>query len=68
MASTLSALRKARGYTQVSLSLLVGVTANTVSRWEQGYTQPYPRYRRRLAKVLQVPKEELIFLSKKEWR
>ncbi|KSV58622.1 helix-turn-helix domain-containing protein [Acetivibrio ethanolgignens] len=35
----LAALRKSKGYTQVEVAELLGVTNKTVSKWERGVSQ-----------------------------
>ena len=40
--------REARDWSQTRLAEMLGVTARTVARWEQGQTFPYPYYREQL--------------------
>ncbi|EFL15289.1 helix-turn-helix transcriptional regulator [Streptomyces sp. C] len=44
--------RKARGYSQESFAVAVGVDRTTVGRWERGETEPQPPLRPRLAELL----------------
>lgn len=46
--------RQAEGYSQESLAHELGVSRNTVQRWEDGTTTPYPRQRTPLAAALNV--------------
>jgi transcriptional regulator with XRE-family HTH domain len=39
----------------------VGISANTVSRWERGIVRPTPLYRRLLADMFKVPIDDLGF-------
>lgn len=49
---TLAALRRRAGYTQATLADAMGVTQNTVSRWELGDMQPSPANLVRLRELL----------------
>lgn len=44
--------REERGWTQYELGEKVGVTRNTINRWERGWNGPEPGHRKKLAKVL----------------
>jgi tetratricopeptide (TPR) repeat protein/DNA-binding XRE family transcriptional regulator len=46
--------RLKRGWTQADLAKKVGVTTNTVARWESGSTVPLPVYRVKLGEMLQI--------------
>ena len=52
-------LREARGLTQTSLALLVGVAERTYRSWEAGTNVPTARNARRLARRLGVTVEAL---------
>jgi transcriptional regulator with XRE-family HTH domain/tetratricopeptide (TPR) repeat protein len=52
MASLLRERRVALGFSQESLAEATGVSARSISRWEQGRAVPQPEVRRRLAEVL----------------
>lgn len=47
------------GLSREALAEKVGVTRSTISRWENGQSNPYDRQRRRLAEALEVPLEDL---------
>jgi len=55
----LAARRRACGYSQEAFAETVGVERTTVARWDSGETEPQPWHRRKMAKALQVPLEEL---------
>ena len=57
--SRLRELREARGLTQTSLALLVGVAERTYRTWEAGTNVPTARNARRLARRLGVTVEAL---------
>ncbi len=57
-------LRRAKGWSQHDLSVRAGVQgASVVSAWETGAAVPHPETLRRLAKVLGVDPESLLFRS-----
>ena len=59
-ATALYQLRDARGWSQQEVADLLGVSANTVSRWERGeIARPDPVNRRRLAELFGVTVGEL---------
>ena len=56
---TLRELREARGWTQASVAVQVGVQPNIVSRWERGVGAPRFHNLNRLAAVFGVGIDEL---------
>lgn len=58
--SPLKILRRKSGLTQKRLAFLLGVTRQTVIRWEQGASQPSSLMVPRLAWALRVTSEELL--------
>lgn len=63
MSSALSVIRRyrdANGLTQGQMGERVGVTAATISRWENAKREPRSEERRRLAEVIGVPVAELL--------
>src|SRR5436853_5698269 len=59
----LKAEREKRGWSLTKLAEVLGTTARTVSRWEQGLAVPYPYYRERLCVLYDKTAEELGLLS-----
>jgi transcriptional regulator with XRE-family HTH domain len=57
--SKIRELREARGMTQADLARLLGVSDNTVHRWEAGVSVPQRHIRRSLAKRLGVAVDQL---------
>jgi transcriptional regulator with XRE-family HTH domain len=51
--------RRKHGWTQSALAELLGIDANTVSRWERGSHVPYPIFRAKLSELFGKPLEEL---------
>jgi transcriptional regulator with XRE-family HTH domain len=51
-------IRELRGWTQTKLAAKLGVTANTVARWERGEVQPHP---------LRVPQLERALREAERW-
>lgn len=62
MNEKLIALRKGAGLTQEELAQKIGVTLQTISRWENGMFIPNPKYIKKLAELFDVKGSE-IFLS-----
>jgi DNA-binding XRE family transcriptional regulator len=61
MATTkLEAARKARKWTQTTLAYRAKVSQSDISAWEHGRRAPGPNQAVRVAKVLDVPAEELL--------
>jgi transcriptional regulator with XRE-family HTH domain len=58
----LAARRAAIGLNQDDVATAIGVSRQTVGRWESGASNPQPAIRRKLAKVLHVSADELSFL------
>lgn len=46
--------RKALGLTQWKLAKGVGVSINTIDKWEKGISTPTPENRKKLLEVLQI--------------
>lgn len=59
----LTDLRKAKGYSQYQLGTLVGVTDKAVSKWENGTAKPRVSVIMKLAAILGVTMEELLYDS-----
>lgn len=59
--SPLQMLRRLRFMTQEQLGKEIGVTGNTIARWERGETQPRltPEQTKKLCKALNISLEEL---------
>jgi transcriptional regulator with XRE-family HTH domain/tetratricopeptide (TPR) repeat protein len=55
----LKAEREKHGWSLVKLATLLGTSARTVSRWEQGLAIPYPYYREQLCMLYGKTAEEL---------
>jgi transcriptional regulator with XRE-family HTH domain len=55
--------RRKHGWTQSALAELLGIDANTVSRWERGSHVPYPIFRTKLSELFALPLEELGLLD-----
>ena len=62
--NNLKAIREKALMTQPDLADRTGLTVATISRIEQGHRRPHFTTRRRLARALKVPVEELGFGSK----
>lgn len=61
--SGLIALRKIRedkGWTQPDLAKRIGVSFETISRWERGEKEPRKQHRDKLAKVTGIPFHKLL--------
>ena len=52
--------RRARNLSQEKLAELVGVSRQTVSQWENGYTEPDLTRLRRLAELFDLSLDELV--------
>jgi putative transcriptional regulator len=59
MNSKLREVRKAKGLSQLRLSLVTSISPWEISRIENGWIKPYPGWRKRLARALGVTEEEL---------
>src|SRR5215467_2134802 len=55
--------RRKHGWTQSALAELLGIDANTVSRWERGSHVPFPIFRTKLSELFGLPLEELGLLD-----
>lgn len=58
---TLRELRDERKWTQFDLAVKVGVTPGTIWNWENGKSEPRATQLRRLAEVLGVRMDEIVF-------
>jgi len=56
-----TSLRKQRGFTQEALAELIGITKTQVYRYESGTSQPTLDVIKKLAVVLSITTDELIF-------
>jgi transcriptional regulator with XRE-family HTH domain len=59
-ADLVKARRRRQFLTQKALAAAVGVSLNTVQRWELGLSVPYPSTQRKLVDVLGVDAETLL--------
>ena len=59
MKNKLKEIRRQRGLSQIRLSLLTNIAPSEISRIECGWLKPYPGWRFRLARALDVPESEL---------
>ena len=59
----LADLRRAKGFSQYQLGVLVGVTDKAVSKWENGTAKPRVSVIMKLAAILGVTMEELLYDS-----
>lgn len=59
MENKLKEIRKSRGLSQLRLSFLTGIPPSDISRIENGWTKPYPGWRRRFAMALGSNENEL---------
>ncbi len=51
--------RRRRGWNQTKLAYISGVNIADISKIETGRIVPYPGHRKRLAKALRIPPDEL---------
>lgn len=58
--SVIRRYREDNALTQQEMGARVGVTAATISRWEQGLREPRGTWRQRLAEVIGVPEAAII--------
>jgi len=59
MKNRVGEIRKSRGLSQLQLGYLTGIQPPEISRIENGRIVPYPGWRKRLARALQVSEAEL---------
>lgn len=52
--------RKVNGMTQAGLAKKIGVTPQSVGNWERGFSNPHPRYIKRLAAALGLDPFDLV--------
>ncbi len=60
MSTIIKQARKNKGMTQEQLADLVGVSLQTIRRWEWGSTAPNSKLLSKLAGVLNIPPEQLL--------
>jgi transcriptional regulator with XRE-family HTH domain len=59
----IAALRKERGFTQVEIAKLLGISQAVVSNYEIGRVRPHPDVLIKLAELLQVSTDEIFRLK-----
>jgi transcriptional regulator with XRE-family HTH domain len=59
----LAAAREAQGWTVLHMAAQVHVQGSTVQRWERGRHPPHRRVLRQVARVLDLPDDELAALA-----
>lgn len=59
MKNNLQKIRQKRGISQLRLSFLTGIAPSEISRIENSWIKPYPGWRKRLSKALDVRETEL---------
>ena len=59
MRKTIRQLREGRGWTQLELANLLGVTPATVYTWERGKNEPRASQFRRLAELFEVSMDDI---------
>ena len=64
IADRITALRRAKGWTQAELARRLNITRNGVNSWEQGLSTPSPAYLVLLAKTFSVSTDYLLGLDK----
>lgn len=64
MALTLKAARVNRGLTQDKAAVLIGVSTNTISKWESGKTFPSTKWLPKIEQVYGIRYDDIIFLPK----
>ncbi len=60
LAELLKGRRRVRFWTQTALADQVGVSLNTVQRWEMGTSVPFQKQQQKLVEVLEIAPEELL--------
>ena len=55
----LKEVRKQLGFSQLTLAKLTNIAPTEISRIENGWLRPFPGWRKRLAKALDVTEKEL---------
>src|SRR3954462_11079359 len=63
---TIRELREAQGWSQFELAVKVGVTPNTVGRWERGEVEPKFTHARTLSALFGVPMERIALVEREE--
>jgi len=52
-------VRKEKGLSQLKLAFMTGIAPSEISRIENGWLKPYPGWRKRLSRALDMPESEL---------
>lgn len=65
MSMTLKAARVNKNLNQNQAAELIGVTKQTICKWENGITLPSVKYLKLIEQAYEVPYENLIFISRK---
>jgi transcriptional regulator with XRE-family HTH domain len=60
---TIRQLRQERGWTQLELANRLGLTPSTIYNWERGKFEPTASVFRRIARVFEVPMEEIALIG-----
>ena len=60
----IAAARKAKGWSQEDLGWKTNVSAQAVSKWESGKSEPTISQARKLAETYSIPLDTIIFLQK----
>lgn len=62
MKMSLKAVRTNKNLTQTRAGVLIGVSRDTICRWEKGYATPKQEYIDKICDVYDVAYDDLIFL------
>ncbi len=61
---TIQELRKERGWTQLELANKLSVTPSAIYNWERGKFEPRATQLRQLARVFEVPMDDIAMVEK----